>query len=585
MSRIAHPSSFHSSTDDSSAAAARARSAPSRGSRRPSNYPKYLEQREGIFYFKRKIPAHLRAFLGGRAQVWESLRTRDYLAACRELRKAVAQFELMLDKARLDARESGVPVAGSTGVRDLMEEMIPAIVGHHKCSMLEQDDAWLRADPHLTEADLDEHKALTEEYLREYQKALVTRRSDYVAETADQLLRLQGLHAKSGSPAYTLLCERLLEAEVACLREQRARLDGVRQAMEPAPLPVRLQPTLSDYLVVWAESRQRPLKTVETTTRTVNLWRELMGDAPAAYIARPMAIEFRNKLEERGLSAETIRNRLGLLRAVVNAYHLEKGLDNGHNPFDKVPVRDKGQHVRERKARRPYHTSELHAIYASPVFTKRKLPRGQCVEAAYWFPLIGPFMGPRIEELAQARLDDVEVIQGTWTLRISNFDSETQRLKTDGSFRRIPIHRELVKLGFLRYLCEQKRKGHTRIFPSLKNNNKYKLWSNAITKWFGRFLDKSGVTSPDVDFHAFRYNLKQQLTICGVEDEARNALLAHFSVKDRGRNVYMLDARREYNFEALKRAMEKLSYDELDVSHLYVENPMEGVDPNLFLKA
>lgn len=107
--------------------------------------------------------------------------------------------------------------------------------------------------------------------MEEYQKALTARRSDYVAETADQLLRLQGLRVKTGSPTYTALCEQLLEAAVACLLQHRARLDGIQQPMSPAPLPVRLQPTPSDYLVVWAESRQRPLKIVETTTRTVNL--------------------------------------------------------------------------------------------------------------------------------------------------------------------------------------------------------------------------------------------------------------------------------------------------------------------------
>lgn len=96
MSRIANSSAINPSTEGSNASAARVQSVRS-SSQRPTNQPKYLEQREGIFYFKRKIPAHLRAFLGGRAHVWESLRTRDYIEACRALRKSVAQFELMLD--------------------------------------------------------------------------------------------------------------------------------------------------------------------------------------------------------------------------------------------------------------------------------------------------------------------------------------------------------------------------------------------------------------------------------------------------------------------------------------------------------
>lgn len=203
-----------------------------------------------------------------------------------------------------------------------------------------------------------------------------------------------------------------------------------------------------------------------------------MGDAPAAYITRPTAVEFRNKLETRALSAETIRNRLRLLRAVVNAYHLERGidnghnhfdkrwLDNGHNPFDKMPVRDKGQRVRARKARRPYHTSELRTIHASPVLTWWQAAPGTVRRSCVLVPSHRAVHGAgRIEELAQARLDDVEVLQGVWTVRICDFDPESQNLKTKDIFRRIPIHKELVKPEFLQYLCEQSAKGIRVSFP------------------------------------------------------------------------------------------------------------------------
>lgn len=542
--------------------------------------PRHMAKRADVYYFKRKIPAELVAEFAGKLQLWKSLNTTDFAEACRGLAKEVAAFDLRVATARLRMANNGVPVSMPRKVRALREDMIPALLQRYYVHMLDRKDGELRA-ARPTLFTLQQLKAETDEMLQHYQMALICGDYAVVGETAQQLLAGEGLSPGLGHALYTHFCERLLATEVEILKEQRARLDGNRKPTPEMPLPVCLQPTLEDYLAIWDQAKVRPPKTAEATTRMVHLWNQLMGEMPVSLITFAHAIHFRDRLISMQLSTATIRNRLGLLRAVVNCYYQEHRIQGQSNPFDKLPMKDKGQRLRAEKDRRALEMSELNKIYRASLFTEHKLPKGQAREAGYWAPLMGPFVGARIEEIAQLRLADIEIINGVWTLRICDLDRETQELKTDNSFRRVPIHQELIKVGFLRYLCEQKRLGHERVFPSLAcNNKKYQRWANAPGKWFGRFLPKLGLTSIQLDFHSFRYNFKQRLNQCGVSTETRDALAGHWD--EEGGKPYMKGANQQYDFPSLCNAMGMLRYEELDLSALYVKAPYEGVDTKLF---
>lgn len=550
----------------------------------PATLPKFMARRNQVFYFKRKIPAALVADFGNQAQIWKSLGTSNFTEAQRQLTREIASFELRVATARLRMARDGLLSNLTVAVKPLRPEMIPALVQRYEVHMLDREEQDIQAMRPLSRESIAERKADTETSLQYYQLARLEGRFCAVGETADQLLDGEGLRSQPGAPFHTALCEALLDAEVRILHEQCGRLEGNRTATPSLPIAIRLQPCLTDYLVTWIDMADRPRKTVETTTRMVRMWDELMGQMPAASITPLMVVRFRDKLTAMSLSASTIRNRLGLLRAVVNTYHVENGLQAVHNPFDKIPVKDNGQRLNIKKDRRAFEMSELCTIYRAPLFVAHQSLKGQPKEAGYWTLLMGPFVGARIEELAQMRLADIEIINGTWTLRICNLDATTQRLKNAGSFRRVPIHDELIKLGFLQYACAQKRAGHSRLFPSLENNNIYRRWSNALGKWFARFLHELGMTSPDLDFHSFRYNFKQRLTQCGVENEVRDALTGHWLSKDAGGKTYMRSANQQYSFPAVCNAIKMLRYAELDLSALYVLKPLQGVDAKLFVE-
>lgn len=545
-----------------------------------ASLPPYLSQRNGVFYFKRKIPASLVQAFGNQAQIWKSLETTELAQACRHLAREIAEFELRVATVRLRMVSDGLPVVPASDVIALREDTIAAVVQRYYVHMLDREEQELSTRRMCT-AELKQRQDDVDETLQHYKLALTFEDYSVVEETASQILAGEALSARAGSSIRKIFCKKLLETEVNILKEQRARLDGNKQPTPQAPLPIRLQPTLTDYLDVWASAKIRPRKTLDTASFMVRLWNETMGDNPAATITRTDVKLFRDKLLARRRSTTTIQNRLGLLCAVINTYHEENDIEGVSNPFKNIPVQDNGQHVRARKERRAFEMGELNKLFSCTVFTEHKLPRGQVGESAYWMPLMGPFVGARIEELAQMRLADIEIINGAWSLRICNLEPTTQKLKNSNSFRRVPIHDELIKLGFLRYVCELKRCGEERLFPSLRADNKYGIWSNAIGQSFGRMLTRIGLTSVQVDYHSFRYNFKQRLSLCGVDPEVRDALAGHWAAKD-GVGNYMKAANRQYDFVLLCEGIKNLRYVELNLSHLYVEDPWANVDAQLF---
>ena len=71
---------------------------------------------------------------------------------------------------------------------------------------------------------------------------------------------------------------------------------------------------------------------------------------------------------------------------------------------------------------------------------------------------------------------------------------EGQSVKNKGSKRTMPIHSNLIALGFLDYVQDARAQGQTRLFHQLpRQANGY---SDAIGKWFAQHLDKVGLSQP-----------------------------------------------------------------------------------------
>ncbi len=159
----------------------------------------------------------------------------------------------------------------------------------------------------------------------------------------------------------------------------------------------------------------------------------------------------------------------------------------------------------------------------------------------YWVTVAVPFLGCRLEELAQVNLEtDLvhDAASGIWYFRFDELpddDGETKKsIKKPTSWRYAPIHSALVRHGFLSYLDAQRNGGATRPFefawkPRIVEEEGIHKWSHYISRWGGReltSLDKAGLLSKGKlgYFHSMRHTFAGLLGDAGVPSELIEAL-------------------------------------------------------------
>ena len=132
--------------------------------------------------------------------------------------------------------------------------------------------------------------------------------------------------------------------------------------------------------------------------------------------------------------------------------------------------------------------------------------------AMYWAPLIALFTGARSSEIISLETHNIKEEQGIWCLEFLEFDSQSsdpdKRLKTKGSERVVPIHPQLIDLGWLEYVHRME----SRLFPDELRNSLGKF--DAFQKRQANYRKKIGLTTQGntkKDFHSFRHHIRTLL--------------------------------------------------------------------------
>ncbi|MFM0199904.1 site-specific integrase [Paraburkholderia fungorum] len=321
-----------------------------------------------------------------------------------------------------------------------------------------------------------------------------------------------------------------IQQRVAVEREVQRRLANstakpATATTKPARPAGRMLP---DVIDAWTKERQPQARTVQIAERTARRFREVVGPVPVASISRQHVIAFKDALLSSGQTAINTDKILTMLSALLS-YALDQGWTTT-NPAKGIKV---GARSNAKAARLPFDLPALKLIFGSPVYTEHARPEGGAGEAAYWLPLLALYTGARLEELAQLQPSDIQQAPYTdasgsahsaWCIRISD-EGEGQGVKTATSRRRVPVHPDLIALGFIDYA--QSVSG-PRLFPALKPDREGRegaLWG----KWFGKHIHKLGITDSRMVFHSFRHLLKHTMRECGISEEVSDAITGHAS--------------------------------------------------------
>lgn len=500
--------------------------------------PLYISKRKtdgGLFYVRRVPQALIDAGLVSASQptVRIALGTKDWLTAQVKARQLSAAYDL--DWARLRAklvrgREGCLPLE----TRKLQADDIPVLSRRLEALLLHADD-------------VDRSRALSAEEFDAYEadlsaqrKALrnANQRTDLaaIADEAVGFLDAEGLECDESSPHWIAWLKATLQAHLVALSRIASRLDGDCVDTPPPPPPVRSEDDLDDLdraLQYW-QSKVRPQpKTVIEVRTAMARFKKTTGRTRVSAIRPEDVIAFmraeRDRDSARGgkVNVQTANKALALLKGVFAEVHRDylkhHKIDNPLADVRKFKVK-----ARDIARRRQFTQEQLATLFCGPVHTTRERPAGGAGEAAYWLPVLGLATGARMQELLQLKVEDVVQEDGVTLLRTDTHDDEeadeddedgddtagnpaspARSLKSAQSYRFIPLHRDVLALGFLDYVAWVRDLGHTQLFPDVRpgiNDS----WSANFSKFFNRYLRQRGIKQRMLDWVSFRHGFKTQ---------------------------------------------------------------------------
>lgn len=358
---------------------------------------------------------------------------------------------------------------------------------------------------------------------------------------------------------------------------------------DPATSTARFSDVLESFIDLMVKDQGWRGQTLAQNQATYRMFTEVAGDLPVASYTRRHCGEFYELLrklpalyaksaEWKGkslkeiaeatdgrtlerLSMKTMRRHFSALGRFFR-HCIEQGYYEGPNPAHGFSFPQKG---RPSQRRNMWEGEKLRALFTSPVWmgclsrSQRATPGNLIIQdEKYWLPLLGLFHGNRLEEFAQLRRSDVRCEEGIWYLDIN--DEDDKQVKNEQSKRKVPVHPEILKLGFLDYVERTAPAPIDAVFPQLKPGGADGKRGHAFTKWWTRYRQQIGLYEKGLDYHSFRHGVTTKLYDQGVPDVFVDELTGHEG-QGTGRKHYLKDLSLARLFDAIS----KVQWPEVDL--------------------
>lgn len=547
-----------------------------------------LMQRKGRWYFNKAYPKDLWGTLG-RASFRVSLQTDSLTIALRLRPDAERRYFAIVDEARGQK-------ASLTPARFTEFDAITVVSQWFRDEVARQTQniEELQGSRYVIDEALEQ---INEQEI-DAQQALSEFDVSTVSPIARKLLEDRGFQLEWGTSAFQKLLRLLLRGQRELHGLGRARLLG----------DYRAQPEDPEFLKAYADIGKAPSKTLRdlieahqkdkvaslspsTQSAYLSVWRlmrDVMGDnrdlstirredGRALFEAVQRLPRGLGKLRVlSGLSVQDAIKKAELLGLPTIAPKTINGSYMGYissifgwavreqwmtaNPVERLSVIDS---VAEADKRDPFTPEQLQKLFkVSPWFPRDEQPRGKALH--FWGPLIALYLGMRRGEIAQLDVADVSKSE-EWDVILVRHGGR-KRLKTDNARRVIPIHPELIRFGFLRYVESRRKSGEIKLFSGEVENVRGQ-WGDGFSDWFIRLLSKHDITGTRLGMHSFRHNWQDRQREAGLHGTAIGAELAGRSKGGDASNNYGSGS----STKSLAEAVAKINYPELDLSHLRVD--------------
>ena len=176
--------------------------------------------------------------------------------------------------------------------------------------------------------------------------------------------------------------------------------------------------------------------------------------------------------------------------------------------------------------RRVFSKEELKVIFSEKMFTEKNCYKNEY--SRFWLPILSLYTGARINEVAQLRVCDFKKETDIYYINIT--ESEHTSVKTKSSIRKIPLHPDLVKIGFVKYCEWMSNKNEMFLFPELHGLDQLKPGEKA-SRAFSTFFKNLGIAKETEDgkatFHSFRHTFADFLIQNYLHNTHKCALMGH----------------------------------------------------------
>lgn len=531
-------------------------------------------QRNRIFHFRRGIPLDLRPRFG-RREITCSLRTSDLHLAGIRARELYLAAESLFEESRHNPM--------------LTDDQLAAIVQDYYSFILEREGRFrLQSGPMPPETRAMRAKFF-HELAADTKNALGANDLFSAGLTTEAMLRKHGLADKVDKTERAQVAQALMRGGIDLAEAVRARYEGdfnfeprdklltrkiealFSQPTTEQPLATAQQPkeaAETEAGPLFSETaerfvaKQKLMRTWENQTALQNeksyeLFEAICGNRPLRSYTRKDAATFKDVLQRLPSDYGKASQYLGKTPDEILAADAESGsksprlaiktvkrhLSALSSLWDEIiPQGEAANRIfsgfkfsRQKRAqdqRAMWSPDDLARLFKTPIWTgcksagRRTLPGSMIIrDEKFWIPLIAVFSGARQEEICQLHIEDIQQQAEIWVFDINA--KPPRQLKNKSAVRVVPIHKELIRIGFLEYVEAQRKAGRDRVFPNLEPGGADDRLGHGFTKWFTRYRRDVGLYEPGKDFHSFRHSATTLLHHGGVEDSIIDRITGH----------------------------------------------------------
>ncbi|SON54342.1 Site-specific recombinase XerD [Hartmannibacter diazotrophicus] len=495
----------------------------------------HLLRRGNRYWARLVIPEPLRSKFGNKRELRKPLGP-DLVVARKRLHEALAEFHAQIDKARNEISGGGTPAASSKPQgKPLLPHELAAL---HYQELIKFDEDVRNSGHPLAAIGLVDDILIHD--LRAIKSGTADDKSivEAIGSYLDDFRRRGHLVADEGSPPWRQAARAIAAGQYEALARVMERDEG-NFAGKPAdpelerPIaaakaePTKHHASLFDLLADYVRELQFSNRGHEAEKRWRPIFRQLvdfLGHDDASRLTRDDIIAWKDDLLTKR-SPKTVRDScLASLKAVLGW-----AVDNGRLP-DNPAVSVKVRMPKPELSREPgYNEREAQLVltaalnYAPRPFGANGIirERPHLTAAKRWIPWLCAFTGARVAELCQLRKGDIRVEQGIAYLRISPDAGSVK----NGQFRDVPIHKQLLEIGFFGFV-ESCKEGPLFYSPEGHNGQSHpaKQTARKIAQW----IRSLGILDSSVDpNHGFRHRFKTLSRGLGVDPTIADAIQGH----------------------------------------------------------